>query len=361
MPNAQTAKAGKKPLGNPSLSARSKKLLAKLLAAKGCDDDLRANRLKIAGDFLSKAREKYRAGFEAKKYGGVEMAAVISAVHDDLLKALFLCAEAEFTQNIDKGAGAKTTGGRMALCAVGGYGRGELHPHSDIDLLILLGEDCDSCTEVLSNFLTLLWDTGLNIGPSVRDLDECIQHAAGDITILTSLMEARVIRGPGTHRVATRGRSTRSTFAAVTRQRSAARVRTGATRGDVVPPSLTSPNIWWVDVSKSGTMCVSDLSAVSMWRPGRELASTYVIASETSAEHVHVAFAANEMVATWDGDRLPLTEGASYTITGPSGSEPSVVTFTQIETPPDKPEDLALALLEKGCTTQVDLLAETLM
>ena len=84
----------------------------------------------------------------------------------------------------------------LALVAVGGYGRGELHPYSDVDLLILLGENCDSCKSELSDFLTLLWDTGLNIGPSVRDLDECVERAAGDITILTSLMEARVIRGP---------------------------------------------------------------------------------------------------------------------------------------------------------------------
>jgi [protein-PII] uridylyltransferase len=84
----------------------------------------------------------------------------------------------------------------LALVAVGGYGRGELHPHSDIDLLILLGENCDACREMLSNFLTLLWDVGLNIGHSVRNIDQCVEHAAGDITILTNLMEARVIRGP---------------------------------------------------------------------------------------------------------------------------------------------------------------------
>jgi [protein-PII] uridylyltransferase len=85
---------------------------------------------------------------------------------------------------------------QLALIAVGGYGRGELHPHSDIDLLILLGENCDSCREALSNFLTLLWDIGLKIGHSVRDINECVECAAGDITILTNLMEARVIRGP---------------------------------------------------------------------------------------------------------------------------------------------------------------------
>ena len=83
----------------------------------------------------------------------------------------------------------------LALVAVGGYGRGELHPHSDVDILILLGDNCESSSERLSSFLTLLWDIGLNIGHSVRDVAECVEQAAGDITIVTNLMEARVIRG----------------------------------------------------------------------------------------------------------------------------------------------------------------------
>jgi [protein-PII] uridylyltransferase len=83
-----------------------------------------------------------------------------------------------------------------ALVAVGGYGRGELHPHSDVDLLLLLGDNGESCRDVLSGFLTLLWDIGLNIGHSVRDVAECVEAAAADISILTNLMEARVIRGP---------------------------------------------------------------------------------------------------------------------------------------------------------------------
>jgi len=84
----------------------------------------------------------------------------------------------------------------LAMVAVGGYGRGELHPHSDVDLLLLLGDQCDSCRDVLSSFLTMLWDIGLSIGHSVRAVGECVEQAAVDITILTNLMEARVIRGP---------------------------------------------------------------------------------------------------------------------------------------------------------------------
>ncbi len=83
----------------------------------------------------------------------------------------------------------------VALVAVGGYGRGELHPHSDIDLLILLGDDCAAIEDSISQFLTLLWDIGLDVGHSVRDVAECEESAREDITVVTNLMEARVIAG----------------------------------------------------------------------------------------------------------------------------------------------------------------------
>ncbi len=87
-------------------------------------------------------------------------------------------------------------GASPALVAVGGYGRGELHPHSDVDILLLLEEDSEHCHAQLERFLTLLWDVGLNIGHSVRTVSECCQKARKDITVLTNLMESRVIRGP---------------------------------------------------------------------------------------------------------------------------------------------------------------------
>ncbi len=83
----------------------------------------------------------------------------------------------------------------LALVAVGGYGRGELHPHSDVDLLVLLDDCRQDCRERLETFLTLLWDIGLRIGHSVRTVQECVAAAAADITVLTNLMETRVLRG----------------------------------------------------------------------------------------------------------------------------------------------------------------------
>ncbi|MEP1596680.1 MAG: [protein-PII] uridylyltransferase, partial [Halieaceae bacterium] len=83
----------------------------------------------------------------------------------------------------------------LALVAVGGYGRGEMHLHSDTDLLILMGEDSAHCEEQVGAFLTTLWDIGLDVGHSVRTVAECAENAAADITVLTNLMEARVICG----------------------------------------------------------------------------------------------------------------------------------------------------------------------
>ncbi|WJN58377.1 [protein-PII] uridylyltransferase [Pseudomonas sp. SO81] len=85
----------------------------------------------------------------------------------------------------------------IALLAVGGYGRGELHPNSDIDLLILLDSaDHEIFRDAIEGFLTLLWDIGLEVGQSVRSVDECAEEARADLTVVTNLMESRTIAGP---------------------------------------------------------------------------------------------------------------------------------------------------------------------
>ena len=83
-----------------------------------------------------------------------------------------------------------------AVVAVGGYGRGELFPASDVDLLILLPEPPDAAMQArLSTLVGGLWDMGLEIGHSVRTVDECMIAAADDITVQTSLLEARLLTG----------------------------------------------------------------------------------------------------------------------------------------------------------------------
>jgi [protein-PII] uridylyltransferase len=85
---------------------------------------------------------------------------------------------------------------KIALIAVGGYGRGELHPQSDVDLLILLDSSMSAAMQnCVERLIMFLWDIRLKIGHSVRTLEECSNEAAADITIATNLMEARFLAG----------------------------------------------------------------------------------------------------------------------------------------------------------------------
>ncbi|MBT8102187.1 MAG: [protein-PII] uridylyltransferase [Gammaproteobacteria bacterium] len=84
-----------------------------------------------------------------------------------------------------------------ALVAVGGYGRGELHPYSDVDVMVLLPDAlAPDAEEALSAFVTALWDVGLEIGHSVRTVAQCFEEASSDLTVATTLMEARLLAGP---------------------------------------------------------------------------------------------------------------------------------------------------------------------
>ncbi|MBB3122259.1 [protein-PII] uridylyltransferase [Pseudoduganella violacea] len=85
---------------------------------------------------------------------------------------------------------------RTALVGVGGYGRGELFPHSDVDVLILLHQAPDDATRRrLESLVQLLWDLGLEVGHSIRTVDECLSESKADITVQTSLLEARLVTG----------------------------------------------------------------------------------------------------------------------------------------------------------------------
>jgi [protein-PII] uridylyltransferase len=85
---------------------------------------------------------------------------------------------------------------QISLIAVGGYGRGELHPHSDVDILLLTQDKTDQQQEQqISAFITQLWDVKLDIGSSVRSVKECLKQAVADVTIATNLMEMRQISG----------------------------------------------------------------------------------------------------------------------------------------------------------------------
>lgn len=81
------------------------------------------------------------------------------------------------------------------LVAVGGYGRGELHPASDVDVLVLTEGDPQGLAEHIEPLVMFLWDIGLEIGHSVRSLPDCVREASDDITVITNLIESRLLAG----------------------------------------------------------------------------------------------------------------------------------------------------------------------
>ena len=132
-------------------------------------------------DALAKAGEDLKARFEAGD-SVVDLVHARSGLIDGLLVRLW-------NDHVDDGD--------VALVAVGGYGRGELHPGSDVDVMILLPESISAATEEsLSSFVTCLWDVGLEIGHSVRTLAQCSEEARADLSIATTLMESRLLVGP---------------------------------------------------------------------------------------------------------------------------------------------------------------------
>jgi [protein-PII] uridylyltransferase len=83
-----------------------------------------------------------------------------------------------------------------SLVAVGGYGRGELHPCSDIDIMLLVPAPPDEQgRSSVERLVTFFWDIGLEVGHSVRTVEECVQESIADVSVMTTLLEARHLAG----------------------------------------------------------------------------------------------------------------------------------------------------------------------
>jgi [protein-PII] uridylyltransferase len=139
---------------------------------------------------LASGREEIRRRFEATGNGAVAVREQCFLM-DQLIRALYDLVTGELYPLSNP-----TSGERLALVAVGGYGRGELAPYSDIDLLFLLPYKPTPYTEqVIESLLYFLWDLGLKVGQATRSVEECLRQAKADLTIRTSLLEARYLWG----------------------------------------------------------------------------------------------------------------------------------------------------------------------
>ena len=165
-------------------------LTAAALDALGDDAEQRRRALDLLRAALFRGRMIAKERLE-NGAGGIETASLLSGVTDEVITALY-----DFTTVHVFRARNPTEGERLALMAVGGYGRGALAPFSDIDLLFLRPYKPTAHTESVIEFmLYALWDLGFKVGHASRTIDECLKLSRQDFTIRTSILEARRLAG----------------------------------------------------------------------------------------------------------------------------------------------------------------------
>jgi [protein-PII] uridylyltransferase len=141
-----------------------------------------AERGRRCAEYVRRAREAVGEGQRAGQRPGVLLRGLAEAL-DRLLRALCL-------------GGASGDGGGWSLVALGGYGRQELFPYSDADLLLLQdGADDETCQGLVEQVIYPLWDSGVSVGHAVRSRGETLELAAADLTVCTSLLDARLVAG----------------------------------------------------------------------------------------------------------------------------------------------------------------------
>ncbi|GAA0784559.1 [protein-PII] uridylyltransferase [Roseibium denhamense] len=156
----------------------------------GSDFQIRASVLGILKSAVKKSRDLIEAKLN-EDGGGLLCASRLSLVQDELIRVIYDFA-LYHVYRIKNPSAAE----RMAVSAVGGYGRGTLAPGSDIDLLFILPyKQTPWGEQVVEYILYMLWDLGFKVGHATRNIDECIRLAKADMTIRTAILEARFIWG----------------------------------------------------------------------------------------------------------------------------------------------------------------------
>ncbi|KAF0118544.1 MAG: protein-PII uridylyltransferase [Rhodospirillaceae bacterium] len=147
--------------------------------------------LALLKDVLQNGRAAVRRRFEENDASGTDVVRANSFLMDQVIRVIH-----DFANEHVLETGVRTIGDHLSLAAVGGYGRGELSPFSDLDLLFLLPyKTTPYCEQTVEYILYLLWDLGLKVGHATRTVEECLRQARADTTIRTALLEARWVWG----------------------------------------------------------------------------------------------------------------------------------------------------------------------
>ena len=151
---------------------------------------MRVDMLDLLKSALAAGRDEIKQRFEVGG-SGAETVLAQSFLIDQLIRVIY-----DFAAECVYPAANPTLADRLSVVAVGGYGRQELAPFSDIDLLFLLPyKETPRHEQIIEYVLYMLWDLGLKVGHATRSLDECVRLSKRDLTIRTSILEARYLWG----------------------------------------------------------------------------------------------------------------------------------------------------------------------
>lgn len=158
---------------------------------RAADDSARADVLAALRAALESGRAELSTRLEEKPSAGHEITAGHAFLIDQLVRVIH-----DYVTTHLHPPGNRSKGERLSLMAVGGYGRGEMAPHSDVDIAFLTPtRKAPWCEQVIEAMLYLFWDLGLKIGHSSRTPDDVVKMAREDLTIRTALLEGRYVWG----------------------------------------------------------------------------------------------------------------------------------------------------------------------
>jgi hypothetical protein len=176
--------------------------------------------------------------------------------------------------------------------------------------------------------------------------------AAGDTLTLLDSRGTRTLRGPITTSAEAAATRANTSFAALVATQNRRRPRTGAIRGANEPSKPI--NIWDVDTSTGGTVCVANPGTVLIWRANATRAATMTVTAESGGS-ASVSFPDKVSLTAWPAN-LPVAEGRSYVLSGGGLARSARVRFALLATPPSDPAGTYAALEAKGCEAQKTLL-----
>ncbi|KTE22682.1 hypothetical protein ATE67_01760 [Sphingopyxis sp. H050] len=199
-------------------------------------------------------------------------------------------------------------------------------------------------------------------GTKLKSTDK-LTLASGDKVILMQGGKTRTLSGPGTFGATGVIQASSSMGTTVTRMLSPSpmRPRGGATRGDLpepAPSEMRAPNVWLLDYRESGTFCVANPATLMLWRPNMEGDTALEI--ESGGKKATVAIVDGANFRKWPTDQVPLQYGVDYRLSGAGLSKPVTVRFAEMGAIPDTVEGSVDMLMAKGCTPQLNRLAEAM-